>query len=303
MAIASFSARLLMREGKRKAFSGKVLQLGNQEVWGTKESLEKIAKQENFKLSEARCDIGLGRSSFVDSPTISSEYFFQRLGFETVDALDQNAFEKSNVIHDLNILFEQNSKYINNYNFVFDGGTLEHVFNTPNALANIFELLSVGGRTMHCSPAANWYNHGFYCFSSCFFEDFYSHNNFQIEECGIFKMFPWNERVLYTEGDKNSQFIRSLNPTTFNGAIFGLNFIATKLPNSTGNQIPQQGYYLNVWAGEVDGSAAIDPAGLAPDKKTLKLIYGKLKTIPIIRTLFIALRNYYANSLVNWRDI
>ena len=116
MAIDNFCIRLLMREGKRKAFSGKVLQLGNQEVWGTKESLEKIAKQENFKLSEARCNIELGRSSFVNSPTISSEYFFQRLGFETVDALDQNAFEKANIIHDLNILFEQNSKYINNYN-------------------------------------------------------------------------------------------------------------------------------------------------------------------------------------------
>ncbi len=298
MAIASFSVRLLMREGKRKAFSGKVLQLGNQEVWGTKESLEKIAKQENFKLSEARCDIGPGLSSFKNSPTISSEYFFQRLGFETVDTLDQDAFENANIIHDLNILLEKNSKYINNYNFVYDGGTLEHIFNTPNALANIFELLSVGGRIMHGSPAANWYNHGFYCFSSCFFEDFYSRNSFRIEECGIYKIFPWNERVLYTEGDKNSQFIRSLNPATFNGAIFGLNFIATKLPDSTGNQFPQQGYYVDVWAGEVDGSA-----GLAQGNKTLKLIYGKLKNIPVIRRLFITLRNYYANSLVNWRRI
>ena len=298
MAIGSVIIRLLMREGKRKDFSGKVLQLGNQEVWGTKETLEKIAKQENFKLSEARCDIGPGRSSFVDSPTISSEYFFQRLGFKTVDALDQNAFEKANIIHDLNILFEQNSKYFNNYNFVYDGGTLEHVFHTPNALANIFELLSVGGRIMHASPAANHYNHGFYCFSACFFEDFYSQNNFQIEECGIVKIFPWKERVLYTEGDKNSQFIRSLNPTTFDGAIFELNFIATKLPNSTGNQIPQQGFYVDKWAGEVDGIA-----GLAQGNTTLKLIYGKLKTIPIIGMLFIKLRNYYANSLVNWRGI
>lgn len=298
MAIASFTARLLMREGKRKAFSGNMLQLGNQEVWGTKESLEKIAKQENFNLYEASCDIGPGRSSFVDSPTISSEYFFQRLGFETVDSLDQNEFENANIIHDLNILFEQNSKFINNYNFVFDGGTLEHIFNIPNALANIFDLLSVGGRIMHGSPAANWYNHGFYCFSSCFFEDFYSRNNFQIEECGIFKMFPWKESVLYTEGDKNSQFIRSLNPTTFDGAIFGINFIATKLPNSTGNQIPQQGYYVDVWAGDVDGSA-----GLVQGNTTLKLIYGKLKTVPMIRVLLIAMRNYYANSLVNWRII
>ena len=298
MAIASFCARLLMREGKRKAFSGKVLQLGNQEVWGTKESLEKIAKQENFNLSEARCDIGIGQSSFVNSPTISSEYFFQRLGFETVDALDQNAFENANIIHDLNILFEQNSKYINNYNFIYDGGTLEHVFNIPNVLENIFELLSVDGRIMHMSPAANWYNHGFYCFSSCFFEDFYSYNDFQIEECGIYKMFPWSERVLYTEGDKNSQFIKSLNPTTFNGASFGLNFIATKLSNSTGNQIPQQGYYSDKWAGKNE-----DRAGLVQGSTNLKSIYGKLTTIPIIRRLFIAMRNYYANSLVNWRCI
>lgn len=116
-------------------------------------------------------------------------------------------------------------------------------------------------------------------------------------------MFQNSKRVLYTEGDKNSQFIKSLNPTTFNWAIFCSNFIATKLPNSSGNQIPQQGYYENKWIKEVDCSAAIDNGGLVQGDTTLKLIYEKLKTIPIIKILFISMRNYYANSLVNRGDI
>jgi hypothetical protein len=303
MAIVNFCVRLLMREGNREKFSGRVLQLGNQEVLASVDSLEKIAQEENFKLSEAHCDIGYGKSKFIDATTISSKYFFQRLGFETVDALDYSSFEGANIVHDLNVLLEKDFKNIGDYNLVFDAGTMEHVFSMPNTLKNVFDLLSVGGRIMHLSPV-NFFNHGFYNFSTCFFEDFYSCNNFLINECGIYKKLnnDWRDRWFYAEGDKNSQFIRSLNPTTFDGATFGINFTATKLHNSTGDHIPQQGYYLLNWA--VSGDKAVtENSGLVQGDTPLKSIYGKLNTIPILKILLTALRNKYANSLVKWEAI
>ena len=269
----------------------------------TEECLEKIAQEENFKLLEAHCEIGYGKSKFSDATTVSSKYFFQRLGFETVDALDSNSFEGANVIHDLNVLLSKDFKNFGDYNFICDGGTIEHVFSMPNALKNIFDLLSVDGRIMHVNPL-NMFNHGFYNYSTCFFEDFYSCNNFLINECGVFK--KWNnnlrERWLYTTSDKNSQFIRSLNPTTFDGATFGIIFIATKLHNSTGDQIPQQGHYLIAWDPSSD-SAEYNNSGLVHGDSLLKSIYRKLKTIPILNILITSLRNRYANFLVKWEAI
>jgi hypothetical protein len=113
MGIHNSAIRLLMREGNREKFSGRILQLGNQEVLTTEESLKKIAQEENFKLLEAHSDIGYGRSKYgVHATTISSKYFFQRLGFETVDSLDFSSYEGANIIHDLNVLLDKDFKNI-----------------------------------------------------------------------------------------------------------------------------------------------------------------------------------------------
>jgi hypothetical protein len=303
MGIANFSIRLLMREGNREKFSGKVLQLGNQEVLTTEKRLEKTAQEENFKLLEANCDIGYGKSKFSDATTVSSKYFFQRLGFKTVDALDFSDFEGANIVHDLNVPCNKDFKNIGDYNLIFDGGTIEHIFSMPNILKNIFDLLSVGGRIMHSAPV-NMFNHGFYNYSTCFFEDFYSCNNFLINECAIIKWTErtWPDNAFYTLGDRNSQFIRSLNPTTFDGATFAINFTATKIHKSTGDHIPQQGDYLIAWNPSSDRA---DPhnSGLVHGNTLLKSIYRKLNTIPILKTLMPSLRDKYKNSLVNWETI
>ena len=292
-----------MREGNRKNFSGKVLQLGNQEVLTTLERLEKTAQEENFELLESNCDIGYGKSKFSDAKTINSKYFFQRLGFDTVDALDYSSFEGANIIHDLNVLLAKDFINIGEYNLIYDGGTIEHIFNMPNVLINIFELLSVGGRIIHASPV-NMFNHGFYNYSTCFFEDFYGCNDFFINECGIMKSTVRNgpDTAYYTQGDKNSQFIRAINPTIFNGATFGINFIATKHDKSTGNNTPQQGYYLLAWEPSSDNGGS-NNSNLIDREVLLKSIYRKLKNIPVLRILITSLRNRYLNSLVKWELI
>ena len=43
MAVSKGIIRLLMREGNREQFQGKVLQLGRQEIWTTKQILEELA--------------------------------------------------------------------------------------------------------------------------------------------------------------------------------------------------------------------------------------------------------------------
>lgn len=303
MGIGNSAIRLLMHEGNRKKFSGRILQLGKQLVLATEQSIERLAEEENFVLSEPRCDTEYSKTIYPGVISISDKYLFQRLGFEVVDALDRNAFEGANVIHDLNNLLDKELENIGAYNFIYDGGTIEHIFHIPNVLKNIFDLLAVDGRIIHASPV-NCINHGYYNFATFFFEEFYGTNGFIINECGIIKVpnAKRNDKRLYTSCGKNSQFVRSLNPSLFNGADFGSNFIATKTNDSTGDRVPQQGFYLEAWDPS-NSSKEFGNSGLVHGTSPLKSIYAKLITVPILKYVAKYLRDRYANSLVNWEVI
>jgi hypothetical protein len=303
MGVSNSYIRLLMREGNRKKFTGKVLQLGKQLVIATEESIERLAEEEKFELSEPRCDPGYFDSPYPGVIGISDEYLFQRLGFDVVDSLDKSSFEGANVIHDMNCLLDRGFKNIGSYDLIIDGGTIEHIFHTPNALKNIFDLLVVDGRVIHLSPV-NMINHGYYNFATFFFEEYYAANEFLINECGVIKIPDENnnDRWLYTSCDKSSQFMRSLNQTLFDGAVFGLNFIATKTNNSTGDKVPQQGVYVGTW----DSSKASPEhgnSGLIHGDSPLKSLYRKILTVPVLKYLARYLRDKYAVSLVKWEVV
>ena len=303
MGIGNSAIRLLMREGNRKEFSGKILQLGKQLVVATEQSIEKLAEEENFKLSEPRCDIEYGKSQYPGVMAISDEYLFQRLGFEVVDALDQNTFEGANVIHDLNHPFDKDFEKIGTYDFIYDGGTIEHIFNIPNALKNVFDLLAMDGRIVHAT-AINAINHGYYNFATFFFEEFYETNGFQINENGVVRIpdISLGDKVLYTSCGKNSQFAKSVNPSLFDGVVCWTNFIATKTSDSTGDRFPQQGFYLGTWdpTSSVEGHGN---SGLVHGDSLVKSIYGKLIRVPFLKCIAKYLRDRYANSLVDWEVI
>jgi SAM-dependent methyltransferase len=92
-----------------------------------------------------------------------SEKFLSWLGASSVRAMDISAYEGAAIIHDLNAPVPANLH--NAFDFIFDGGTLEHVFNVPIALQNIMDMLRVNGLFISVTPANNWVGHGFYQFS------------------------------------------------------------------------------------------------------------------------------------------
>src|SRR5258706_10976295 len=72
-----------------------------------------------------------------------AEPFFTILGANVIDSMDYSDFERASIIHDLNRPVPASMK--GTYSVVFDGGTLEHVFNFPVAVKNCMDMLSVGG--------------------------------------------------------------------------------------------------------------------------------------------------------------
>ena len=89
------------------------------------------------------------------------EKILRSTGFHTIDSLDNSSFENATVIHDMNKPIKISAKY----GLVFDGGTIEHIFNMPQLFENIINLLEVGGIFCSVTVNNNFSGHGFYQFS------------------------------------------------------------------------------------------------------------------------------------------
>ncbi|MDR2097165.1 MAG: class I SAM-dependent methyltransferase [Spirochaetaceae bacterium] len=93
-------------------------------------------------------------------PFYYSEELFRYFGAETVDSIDNSAYENATIIRDLNVPVDNSLK--NKYSCVWDGGTLEHIFNYPAALKNCMDMVEPGGYLVMQTPANNMFGHGFY---------------------------------------------------------------------------------------------------------------------------------------------
>ncbi|MFD2740039.1 hypothetical protein ACFSUD_10695 [Sulfitobacter aestuarii] len=92
-----------------------------------------------------------------------AETFLQKIGYPEMQAMDASAYENCAITHDLNDPLPQHLR--GRFDVVIDGGTLEHVFNTPQALDNVFHLLREGGIFLSINGMSGWAGHGFYQFS------------------------------------------------------------------------------------------------------------------------------------------
>ena len=89
-----------------------------------------------------------------------AEPFFQTLGATTVNSLDATSYEGADRLHDLNRPIPP--AWRETYDVVFDGGSLEHIFQFPTALLNCLQLVKPGGHFIAYTPANNFFGHGFY---------------------------------------------------------------------------------------------------------------------------------------------
>src|SRR5437763_10621409 len=103
------------------------------------------------------------------------------LGASRVDSIDGSDYQAATLVHDLNrplplALHAQ-------FDLVFDGGTLEHVFDIATALRSCMELVKPPGRFVSVTVPNNWCGHGFYQFSpELFFRAFSAENGFSTVE-------------------------------------------------------------------------------------------------------------------------
>jgi hypothetical protein len=135
---------------------------------------------------------GLPADAFAQSgaATLYAEPLFRALGARKVSAMDFSDYEGAEFVHDLNqpigpSLHER-------FDVVYDGGTLEHVFNFPTALKNCMEMVRVGGRIFLHTITNNFCGHGFYQFSpELFFTALSEENGFVVESMILHRVGPY----------------------------------------------------------------------------------------------------------------
>ncbi|HEY4415307.1 MAG TPA: methyltransferase domain-containing protein [Verrucomicrobiae bacterium] len=137
-----------------------------------------------------RNGLSAGKFRRAGSACAYAEPFFEALGASVVDTIDNSDYEGAKLVHDLNQPIPP--AWHGQFDVVYDGGTLEHVFNFPMALRNSMELLRPGGRLFIHTCANNLCGHGFYQFSpELFYRTLSLENGFEVERMIVHRVGPY----------------------------------------------------------------------------------------------------------------
>jgi SAM-dependent methyltransferase len=241
MGIAKGAVALLYELKQTTPLSGTVCQLGRQHVYLSGDELGVVASRFGFSATV---------TGKVDDVAV-----FKSLGFGVVESVDYSDFEQPTHTLDLNQPVAESFR--EKYDAIFDGGTLEHVFNFPVALKNIHTMLKPGGLIIHASPSHNHVDHGFYMFSPTVFYDYYRANRYDIEKMYIFEYEadhagrPW---LIY---NYTPAAVAHLSFGGWGRKLLGIWCVARKTAASSCDVVPQQSFYVSAWAEKEVGKTSI----------------------------------------------
>lgn len=155
MGLTAHEIRLLLRMRQRGARFDQTLTVGHQRLSLHNRDLPRLARE--FELTPAAIRAVRPFRCYAD------DFLREALHARNLVILDASPYEGATLIHDLNTPVVTTMD--NRFDAVIDGGSLEHVFNVPVALASLMRMTKVGGHIYLSNPANNLCGHGLYQFS------------------------------------------------------------------------------------------------------------------------------------------
>ena len=146
------------------------LMVGRQSFWPEPHALQRV-----FSTLGIDCDakVFLRRHKY-------GEEFFSLLGAKQIESIDVSPYEQATIVHDMNLPLPR--ELHDRFTAVHDGGTIEHVFNIPQAFKNCMEMVRVGGHFLQVTVANNFTGHGFWQLSpETIFRIFSPQNGYKIK--------------------------------------------------------------------------------------------------------------------------
>lgn len=180
MGIDFVAASLILHEHKYKPITGNVLTIGRQSIGFDAEQLKELLIQmdvplrKNWKPEKEKSTVGVPESHLQ----LSQESFFSSFTDVKVLSLDVSAYEKADVVCDLQ--GEVPSEYDSIADFIYNGSCLDNIFDAAAAMRNMSKLLKPNGRIHHYEQG-NSHPTAYLKYSPDWFMDYYAMNKF--EDC------------------------------------------------------------------------------------------------------------------------
>jgi len=234
MGIDLHTLKLIMYASKGRPL-GRVATIGRMGLHVPKEKLEQLS---------------LGS----DYGPYCEDFLIAEFGAISVDSFDKSEYEHATHIADLNKPLSIEPSY----DTIIDGGTLEHIFNVPQALENVSKMCALGGQILHVLPANNLCGHGFWQFSPDLFLSLYDKAN-GYDETQVFLADVSNEQEWYRVcKPQNSERVEIVSSSS----VFVL--VKTKRTGAFSHEDVQQSDYIYVWDGNENiSSGRLSNSGLA----------------------------------------
>ena len=171
MGIKTSVALLLARAKEQGASFAETATIGRQSLTVPEADLAELAR---------RLGVAMPDWHTFAADGYSEDFFRLYLGANGITSFDFSAYQSAGIVHDLNVAIEPSLH--GRFDAVFDGGTLEHLFDVKQVLSNYMNLVKIGGSLFICTNANNLCGHGFYQFSpEFFFRVFTAANGFAVE--------------------------------------------------------------------------------------------------------------------------
>lgn len=186
----------------------------------------------------------------LGDPPVYVDTVLSWLGARRIESIDCSDYEKATIVRDMNSPIPE--ELHEQFDFVLDSGSIEHIFNVPQALANYVNLARVGGTIMVATMANNAVGHGFYQFSPELFYRVFSPSN----GCQV-------DRLVLHEVYMGSQFYEVPDPADLHSRVELSNawlavHLTVQARRTRKTELfqawPQQSDYAQVWAGQANVS-------------------------------------------------
>ncbi len=244
---------------------GDTLCLGRQGFHVTKREGNAAIAQEIL----SRHDAG-GVLEDLMSPDGYSEKFLRYLGARTVLSMDMSANEGAELLFDLNQPIPE--EFHDRFDFIFDGGTSEHIYDFPAVMDNVKAMLRQNGVYVGINTANNMLGHGLYQFSpELFWWVFSKEQGYSVEKMQLMPIFgrPAPVDLIDTAGHR-----QEVGPTK--GPTYVVVAARRTGPRPTGSVGIHQSDYAAAWSRPVAKQPRAAVAPVVPPWPELRDTYTKL---------------------------
>jgi SAM-dependent methyltransferase len=199
MGIPSQVARLILREHRFRPIAGQLLSIGRQIVHLTPEQAISLVSAElgtRLDIDPHSIEVDTSTRSSQGRNLISDRAFFSLFTDAQYHCLDQSAYEGADIIFDL-CNPDLTAGLVGNFDFIYDGSTLDNVFDPAAALRNLARMARSGGRLFHVNRTSRIHN-VYLAFSLSWFYDYYGINQF--DDCQIY-LAQWDKEQIKSRWD------------------------------------------------------------------------------------------------------